>query len=66
MLRAHCTTQRASQGTHKTHTLAVSTLRLVNFGKIHVYCFEPRALNSTFRTSAELILAVDFGLLVSY
>ena len=44
----------------------VSTLRLVNFGKIHVYCSKHRVQNSTFRTSAELILAVDFGLLLSY
>ena len=46
--------------------MGVSTLRLVNFGKIHVYCFEPIVQNSTFCTSAQLILAVDFGLLVSY
>ena len=44
----------------------VSTLRLVNFGKIHVYCSKHRIQNSTFCTSVELILAVDFGLLLSY
>ena len=47
-------------------SMGVSTLCLVNFGKTHVYCSKHRVQNSTFLTSAELILAVDFGLLLSY
>ena len=46
--------------------LGVSTLRLVNFGKTHMYCSEHRVQNSTFCTSAELIMAIDFGLLLNY